>query len=263
MTTLPEVNLSVRQAPHEYAEAYSAAHPVQSGLFEHDDGSLVFYQPPGSLRSHSQMLQALLPTGKSQGSEASSNSRQYGSFGASKQPTSTTRSGSKTMTTLAPSPDYPERPGTQYDKIIATPKRNALGQRSGERFAEDGTSWQPEYLGAFRSSVADTVSGASHQCYDAKVADQAGGRNALGGGNPAPAWDAVAPEVAGQFQGGASGDGGRAYPYPHMPGAGFNSNTISPLDGLALGERPNTRIVHQIAENTAKSRRNQADVSDL
>ena len=108
------------------------------------------------------------------------------------------------MTNLAPSPDYPERPGNIYDKIVAQPKRNALGERAGERWAEDGTSWQPEYLSAFYGSVTDTDTGASHYSYDAKLADQAGGRNALGGGNPAPSWDAVPPEALSDSRPGAS-----------------------------------------------------------
>ena len=164
---------------------------------------------------------------------------------------------------LAPRPQYPERPGNTYDKIIATPKRNALGERAGERWAEDGTSWQPAYIASFYGSVSGSDSGASHSSYDAKIADQAGGRNALGGGNPAPAWNAVPGVAEGEFRSGSSGDGGTGYPYPHQPRAGFNRSTISPLDGLALGERQGTAYVRQVVSNTARSRRNQSEITDL
>ena len=165
---------------------------------------------------------------------------------------------------IAPNPDFAERPGSNFDKIIAQPKRNALGERAGERWAQDGTSWQPEYLSSFYGSVHDTVTGANHSSYDAKLADQAGGRNALGGGNPAPSWDAVPPEALSGFASGSSGDPGRADPLAYQPRAGFNRATISPLDGLARGSRQNTSYPSKIAPaNGGRGRRNPSDITEL
>ena len=165
---------------------------------------------------------------------------------------------------IAPNPEFAERPGSNFDKIIAQPKRNALGERAGERFAEDGTSWQPEYLSSFYGSVHDTVTGASQSSYDAKLADQAGGRNALGGGNPAPSWDAVPGEALDSFAAGSSGDPGRATPFPYQLRAGYSRSTLSPLDGLHRGERQNTSYPSKIAPaNGGRGRRNPSDITEL
>ena len=86
MTALPYPNPALRQAPYEAAEILSDADSVRSGIVELGDSSMVSYSPPGSVVAHSRVMHAPLPTGRSEGSEADSNSRQYASFGASNQP---------------------------------------------------------------------------------------------------------------------------------------------------------------------------------
>lgn len=88
MTDTARPPMSARQPPWDWAEAVSDADPAEHGVYEMGNGDLVHYVPPGSL--HAQLASAAqappLPRGKSEGTEADSNSRQYGSFGASNQP---------------------------------------------------------------------------------------------------------------------------------------------------------------------------------
>jgi hypothetical protein len=163
---------------------------------------------------------------------------------------------------LAPSPDYPERATNTVDKIVATPRRNALGERSGERDFEEGPGFQHEYGQAFFQAV-DATDRADHVTVEVKIAGQANGRGRLGSGQEIPAWDAVPQESLDGFSAGSSGDPGRANPFPFQPRAGSNPNTLSPLVGLNRGERPNTAMVTTTAVNTARSRTNQADVTSL
>jgi hypothetical protein len=162
---------------------------------------------------------------------------------------------------LAPDNPFPERVSNTVDRVQAQPRRNRIGERSGDRYAEEGLGWQRAYAGSFFEAVRDSDSGASHRDVEVQIAGQAQGRSLLGSGRAVPAWSQVPELMDGMFDG-ASGDQGRAYPYPpHVPRPGANMSTISPLDGLNPGERQATVMVTKIAENTARSRRNRADVS--
>jgi hypothetical protein len=82
---LADVNQTVR----------SDADPRNAAALEMNDGSIE-YVAPGSIPSQlgiRTQLHVPLPKGKSEGSEADSNSRQFGSFGASNQPSNTNRAG--------------------------------------------------------------------------------------------------------------------------------------------------------------------------
>lgn len=80
-----------------WAEDISDAKPMQSGIVEMNDGSMNHYTPPGSLHDQlgiqSQMLHAPLPTGTSEGTEATSNQQKFGSFGAVNEPSATNKPG--------------------------------------------------------------------------------------------------------------------------------------------------------------------------
>jgi hypothetical protein len=78
------------QPGESWAEQASDALPRQSGLVAMSDGSMTHYAPPGSLHEQlgldSPVLHAPLPTGTSEGTEATSNQQKWGSMGAANEP---------------------------------------------------------------------------------------------------------------------------------------------------------------------------------
>lgn len=166
--------------------------------------------------------------------------------------------------TLGPAPRFDERGRQTYDAAIAQPKRNALGERSGERYAEEGIWTSPNVSSAFVGGIETADNGAAHCAYDRQIAGQANGRTPLAGSNPAPTWDAVPREALASFASAASfGDPGNAVPFTRRGGA-MNPNTLSPLDGLNRGERQATAVYKKIAPpNGGRGRPSQADVSQF
>ena len=85
------------QPGESWAERASDALPRQSGIVTMNDGSATHYVPPGSLHDQlglgSQVLHAPLPTGTSEGTEATSNQQKWGSMGAGNEPSATNRPG--------------------------------------------------------------------------------------------------------------------------------------------------------------------------
>jgi hypothetical protein len=167
---------------------------------------------------------------------------------------------------LAPGIPFPERGRQVYDEIVAIPAHNRrTHHRSGPRQAEEGLGWEPSYSSAFVGGIAATDSGAAHAAYESQIAGQAYGRGRLGSGQHVPAWDAVPQESLDGFADGASGDQGRATPYPWAARHGAR-RPITALEDLnsafSRGERQNTTYVSTIASNPRSRRRNAADVSD-
>ncbi len=171
------------------------------------------------------------------------------------------------MSQIAPGNPFPERQGSNtVDKIEAQPTRNLIGQRAGNRWASDGTSWNPGNTSAFDGGRADSTSGASHASYDAIIAGQAAGRTEMGGTNPSPTWDAVPRQDLASFAGSWSVafgelDNGRR-PYTGRGSGAGNPNTITPLHGLDRGEQHRARYGKKFApENGGRARRNVADIT--
>ena len=79
----------------DFGEQMSDADPAKSGAVTMGDQS-VGYISPGSIPDQLGLTTELhvpLPTGHSEGTESASNSRQYGSYGASNQPSATNKIG--------------------------------------------------------------------------------------------------------------------------------------------------------------------------
>jgi hypothetical protein len=161
---------------------------------------------------------------------------------------------------LGPVPQFAERSNNTYDATMAEPSAHR-GGRSGPLQAEEGIGWQDTYARSFAESVRDTDTGASHQAFEAQIAGQADGRSALASGRAVPAWNKVPEVLMGMFEG-SSGDGGAATPFSSQVRPGYNRGTLSPTVGLLRGEREGQRHVAKIAENAARLRRNEADVTD-
>jgi hypothetical protein len=145
---------------------------------------------------------------------------------------------------------------------LAYPARNRLGERGGERVAEEGVWRIPEVAGSFydatyRADHADVVT------VERQIAPNR--RSRLASGEQVPSWNAVPQEALDNFAGAMNfGEPGDAYPFPHQPRAGANMQTLTPLDGLARGERQGTVYGKAYAPpNGGRGRRNQADVSGL
>lgn len=171
------------------------------------------------------------------------------------------------MSQIAPGNQFPERQGNTVDKIEAQPIRNRIGQRAGNRWASDGTSWNPGNTSAFDGGRADSTSGASHVSYGAIIAGQAGGRTDVGATNPSPTWDQVDAPMLRSFAGSVGVAFGRFdsdHPYTGTGREG-NPNTITPLHGLNRAERAPNVYGKKFADENApwRTRRNVADISDL
>jgi hypothetical protein len=166
---------------------------------------------------------------------------------------------------IGPAPQFDERARQSYGEIIARPKRNALGERAGERWAEEGLFEQ--YSTPFYEAQGDARSGASHQSYDAEIAGQANGRQEPGASNPRPTWDAAAVDdqiKAGFWQGtDGSEQSVTARPAIHQPRAGAN-RTITPLHGLLAGERPGATYSRAFPPpNGGRDHVNVADITEV
>lgn len=90
-----------KPAAHPWLEDVAAtvrsdADPRNQIAAELGDGSIEYVSPgsiPDQLGIRTQLHVPPLPKGRSEGTEADSNSRQYGSYGASNQPSKTNRAG--------------------------------------------------------------------------------------------------------------------------------------------------------------------------
>jgi hypothetical protein len=153
----------------------------------------------------------------------------------------------------SPAPRYAERDRQSYGEIIAQ-----NNHRAGAIQAEEGLWEDPAIARGMQTGQADSY--ARSQVYERKIAD---GRGVLGRSNPGPSWDALRRQELGAFAGAADfGEAGDANPYPFAPRAGANPHSISPLDGLARGERQGTVYGRAYApDDGGRGRRNPADVT--
>lgn len=169
------------------------------------------------------------------------------------------------MTNIAPQNPFPERVDTTYDTVIARPRRNRIGERSGERFSEAGLGWQERVAGAFFQGQDRATNGASHQAFEAVVGGQATGRVEPGKTDPNPTWAAVPRESLDSFAGAADFGEPGAVTVPHrIDPRRANTANLAPVGGLARGERQGTTYAAKAAPPAGgRGRRNIADVSDL
>jgi hypothetical protein len=157
----------------------------------------------------------------------------------------------------APGSELPERDTQVYEFIRAQP----APRREGPRISEERVAVQA--FGSFYSAVASADRDRSN-VYEVQPAGQFG-RHEPGVSNPTPSWDNIPPEALAQFAGGMDygdpGTPGAPVLPTRRPGA-WNTNTISPLAGLARGERQGTHVVAKTApEEGGRGRRNNADVT--
>lgn len=82
-----------RQQPYHQAEALSDADPVLQEIVLFGDGSSWHYVPPGSLHDQLSRLRIPITNARSEGTPSHSNARQYASFGAGNEPSTTNRPG--------------------------------------------------------------------------------------------------------------------------------------------------------------------------
>jgi hypothetical protein len=144
-----------------------------------------------------------------------------------------------------------------YEAELARPARNRLGERGGERQAEEGLWRDPRYSSSFVGGVA-----VEHGVYE--VAQAPGIRGSLASGQAIPAWNAVPLEALANFADAMDfGDPGQATPFRgHIRVGAQNPNALTPLDGLMRGSRQNTRYVSVRAGQADGriARHNQAEI---
>ena len=85
--------MSSRQQPYHQAEALSDADPQRAGIVEMGDRSLQRYLAPGSLHEQLGTSRVPLTTARSEGSAATSDQRNWGSYGGSNEPSITNKAG--------------------------------------------------------------------------------------------------------------------------------------------------------------------------
>jgi hypothetical protein len=159
--------------------------------------------------------------------------------------------------TLAPGNPFSERTTNVYNASIAEPHVNRFGRRAGERYFEEGLASQPDVAGPFGGGAS-----AGHGFYEVDIAGQANGRSPEAQGELKPSWDAVPREAVAGFRAGTRDNLGQASVFPFEARAGHNRQTITDLSGLALGERPNTAMIHARVTGNRVDRRNTAHASD-
>jgi hypothetical protein len=154
----------------------------------------------------------------------------------------------------SPAPQYPERDRQTYDAIMGVNPQ----PRQGPRFAEEQILQRGQLLEPFKG-------GTSPDAERRYIAEIANGRSPIADGSVAsrgPSWAAIRTEEQASFGSAAAsfGDPGRATPYSRRPRPGYtDGETITPLDGLACGERQNTHMLAVQARNP-RNRRNPASV---
>jgi hypothetical protein len=133
----------------------------------------------------------------------------------------------------APAPRYPERGDVVVDRIVADDRP----RKSGPMQAEEGLAYDRNISSSFVGGVSSDLN--DRNVYETKMAD---GRGLYGRSDPPPTWAAVPYESLGAFVDatGALCCTPNDRPYPFAARAGANPAPLSPLDGLARGERPST-----------------------
>jgi hypothetical protein len=163
---------------------------------------------------------------------------------------------------LAPNPLFREVGRQEFDVVVAQPKVNAHGLRSGERWSQEALD--ESYSGPFVQAAGDSASGTSHTSYDATLAPE--GRTVLAGSNPPPTWDRAAVDnvmlanfVGGQVPG-ENMASTRGF-MDHYPRRGANVRPLGPTAGFSVGaEVPGNVIQRKLAPpNGGRGRVNIAD----
>lgn len=161
--------------------------------------------------------------------------------------------------TLAPNPQFEERATVVYDEVIGQNiPRQGVSARQFEEGLAKGSNLA-EFMGGMASSrvARGDLTEAPRRVYEVVRAGQETRRVEPGASNPSPAW-AKEPAILDSMFWGSSGDQGDYTPFPFAARPGHNSQTITRLDGLDLGERRGTVYNFKIADNPR--RRNEASI---
>jgi hypothetical protein len=159
---------------------------------------------------------------------------------------------------LGPNPGFAEKSAVTVDEILAANPRRRGPSQASEQIALRDPAIAPNFIhGADWRTASPAV--------ERVVAGQASGRSPIGSGASAnPVWLPVSDRERAAFAGAVDyGEAGDAAPFPFAPRAGANPNTLSPLDGLARGERQGTTYGKGYApEGGGRGRRNPAELDE-